>query len=275
MVDKPEISTFERLENLVREIEHAAVGYLPPSHERKDAYQGVSSPVDAILLGFFLSDHLHPETLKSFPPHIPVITTPPGADVIKPWKHFETIRIISSLSPWATSWKTPDLHPGGPLPIWLTPIFLPGRSELNFVFAIIWSHTINNEEVHEVILDSPHGVKPNEKTLNAFLNSEPKTRKLAMMHGLKESRTGGVLTTYGAKGGLALNRRVGGVEHWVVTHSSELEYTGVFMRVVGTSDTPRTIEWALEEEQKKDPSIERVELPNFVKVSNGGSTILK
>ncbi|KAF5659568.1 hypothetical protein FHETE_9352 [Fusarium heterosporum] len=274
MVNEPEVSTFGSIENLVREIEHVAVAYLPSVDRNQDVDLGVSSPVDAILLGFYLSDHLHPETLKSFPPHVPIIATPPAVDVIKPWKHFKTIRVISNLSPSATSWKTPDLHPGDPLPTWLTPIFLPGRSELNFVFAIIWSHTMGNEEIHEAILDSPHGVKPEEKTLNAFLDSEPKTKKLAMLHGLKESRTGGVLTTYGAKGGLALNRKVGGVEHWIVTHSSELEYTGVFMRVVGTKDTPRTIEWALEEEEKKDSNLERVALPNVVRVANGGSMIL-
>ncbi|WZH49813.1 uncharacterized protein QYS62_011028 [Fusarium acuminatum] len=273
MVNSPEISTFESLKNLVREIESAAAAHKLPADEQQGGQQD-SSPLDAILLGFFLSDHLHPQTLKSFPADIPVIATPPGINVIKPWNHFKTIRTISNLSPSATSWQTPDLHPGEPLPKWLTPIFLPGRSELNFVFAIIWSHTVDNEEIHEVILDSPHGVKGDEKTLNAFLNSEPKTRKLAMLHGLKESSTGGIQTCYGAKGGLALNRKVGGVEHWVVTHSSELQYTGVFMRIFGTKDTPRTIEWALEEEHKKDPSLERFEPPNFVKVANGGSTVL-
>ncbi|KAM0193398.1 hypothetical protein ACHAPA_004411 [Fusarium lateritium] len=273
MVDSPEISTFESLENLVREIESAAAAHKPSTDEQHDRQQD-SSPLDAILLGFYLSDHLHPQTLQSFPPDIPVIATPPGIKVIKPWNHFKTIRTISNLDPSATSWQTPNLHPGEPLPKWLTPIFLPGRAELNFVFAIIWSHTVDNETIHEVILDSPHGVKGDEKTLNAFLNSEPKTRKLAMLHGLKESSTGGIQTTYGAKSGLALNRKVGGVGHWIVTHSAEMEYTGVFMRIFGTKDTPRTVEWALEEEHKKDPSLERFQPPNFVKVANGGSTVL-
>ncbi|KAM0221394.1 hypothetical protein ACHAQD_005303 [Fusarium lateritium] len=273
MVDSPEISTFESLENLVREIESAAAAHKPSTDEHHDRQQD-SSPLDAILLGFYLSDHLHPQTLKSFPPDIPVIATPPGIKVIKPWNHFKTIRAISNLDASATSWQTPNLHPGEPLPNWLTPIFLPGRAELNFVFAIIWTHTVDNEEIHEVILDSPHGVKGDEKTLNAFLNSEPKTRKLAMLHGLKESSTGGIQTTYGAKAGLALNRKVGGVGHWIVTHSAEMEYTGVFMRIFGTKDTPRTVEWALEEEHKKDPSLERSQPPNFVKVANGGSTVL-
>ncbi|KAH7174683.1 uncharacterized protein B0J16DRAFT_348960 [Fusarium flagelliforme] len=274
MVENPGVPTFESLENVIREIEQAAAVRLPPFDEGGATQLSSDSPLDAILLGFYYSDHLHPPTLKSFPPEIPVITTPPGAEIIETWNHFKTIRIINSLDASATSWQTPDLHPGEPFPKWLTPVFLPGGNVLNFVFAIIWSHTVDGQEFHEAILDSPHGVNLEEKTLNAFLESEPKTRKLAMLHGLKESHTAGSMTTYGAKGGLGLHRKVGGVDYWVVSHSAHMAYSGFIMRALWTVDTHRSIEWALEEEQKNDPSSAKYERPNVVKVLNGGSKVL-
>ncbi|KAJ4034049.1 hypothetical protein NW761_012001 [Fusarium oxysporum] len=273
-VEKEGFSTFEGLENLIREIEQAASAHLPQKAQDQVVQQQSTRQLDAILLGFFYSDHLHPETLKTFPPEIPVIVTAPGAAIIEPWNHFKTIKIINNFDSSATTWNSPDLHPGDPVPSWFTPMMILGKSELNFVFAIIWSHTINGEEIHEAILDSPHGVQLDAKPLEAFLASEPKTKKLAMLHGLKESHTGGIQTCYGAKGGLGLHRKVGGVEHWVSTHSSELKYTGIFMRLVWTTDTPRTIEWALEEEKKEHPDEELSGPPNFINVPNGASTVL-
>ncbi|KAL4731773.1 hypothetical protein ACLX1H_000758 [Fusarium chlamydosporum] len=269
-VKYPEIPTFESLENAIREIERVAAVRLPLLDEGYATNAG-TSPLDAILLGFYYSDHLHPPTLKSFPSDIPVIATPPGAEIIETWNHFKTIRVINNLGPKATSWQTPNLHPGEPLPKWLTPIFLPGKNVLNFVFAIVWTHTVDGQEVHESILDSPHGVHLEEETLDAFLESEPETKKLAMLHGLKESHTGGNKTTFGAKGGLGLHRKVGGVDHWVVTHSAEMSYSGFIMRVLWTVDTHRSIEWALEEERKNDPKSHEYERPNVVRVPNGGS----
>ncbi|KAL6916581.1 hypothetical protein FSST1_008076 [Fusarium sambucinum] len=274
IANDPEIPTFESLENAIREIEQAAAVRLPSMEEGHDAQQCTANPLDAILLGFYYSDHLHPPTLKLFPPDIPVIATRPGAEIIDTWNHFKTVRVISDLDPSATSWQTPDLHPGEPLPKWLTPIFLPGSSILNFVFTIIWTHTVDGREVHEAILDSPHGIHLEEEILNTFLNSEPKTRKLAMLHGLKESHTGGRKTTFGAQGGLGLYRKVGGVDHWVVSHSAEMSYSGLIMRVLWTVDTHRSIEWALEEERKDDPESVKFKRPNVMTVSNGGSKVL-
>ncbi|KAJ4258190.1 hypothetical protein NW762_008336 [Fusarium torreyae] len=274
MVEDPEISTFEALEDLVRDIEQAAAVHNPQICQQQADQQCSPSPVDAILLGFHFSDHLHPQTLHTFPLDIPVIASPQAAALIKPWNHFKTIRTIHLLDPSETRWQTPDNHPGEPLPTWLTPILLPGKGVLHFVHAIIWSHTLDNEEIHEVIFQSPHGIQPDAKPLNAFLDSEPKTQKLAMLHGLKESFTAGVQTTYGAKGGLALHRKVGGVEHWLLSHNANMEYTGIFMRLSRTNDIQHTVEWTLEEGKKDGSSSEDYKEPNFARVPNGGSMVL-
>ncbi|KAF5027056.1 hypothetical protein F66182_825 [Fusarium sp. NRRL 66182] len=267
------ISDVKHIEAVAKEIEQAAAIHMNSQNHpfNKD---DSSQIIDAILLEFHIQDHLHEPTLRTFSPDIPVIATPRVAKIVQAWDHFTTIRVIQDLDPSATCWREPSIHPGEPLPAWLTPIRMPGHADLNFAFALIWSHTSDDQEIHEVILNSPHGVKVETGPLDAFIQSEPKTKKLAMLHGLKESHTGGVQTTFGAKAGLALYRSVGGVKYWIPSHSSRLDYRGVFMRVIWTIDTPRTVDWAVEQE-RKGGSVGDLERPNCVQIPNGGSMVLE
>ncbi|KAF5007633.1 hypothetical protein FDECE_6066 [Fusarium decemcellulare] len=273
----PELSDADAIEAVAREIEDAAVTHKPPPLQDGSVQGGRNGMVDAILLGFHFLDHLHEPTLRSFSGDIPIIAVPKAADIVRGLNHFKTIRTIQDLDSSAKSWRTPELHPGDPLPTWLTPIRLSGHHILNFCLATTWTHTVNGEEIHEVIFSSPHGTRLDEGPLNAFLNAEPKTEKLAMLHGLKESHSAGSQTTLGAKGGLALFRKVGGVKHWIPTHSSKLWYNGIIMRLTWTNDTWRTLEWALEEEHKESPDsrdARDLERPNLHEVANGESTVL-
>lgn len=273
----PGILDVEAVKGVVREIEDAAAIHLPQSGDvsaKASTEESDSGGIDAILLSFYLLDHVHEATLRTFSKDIPVIATPEAANIVRPWGHFETIKVIQDLQPLVQSWRTPELHPGKPLPVWLTPIRLPGFAVLNFSLAIVWTHTTNDEgEVHEVILTSPHGTRF-EGSLEAFRNAEPKTKMLAMLHGLKESYTFGRQTTLGAKGGLELYRKIGGVKYWILSHHSKLLYGGIFMYLSWTQDTHRTVSWMLEEEQKVDPDSAKKERPNIVEVDNGGSFVL-
>ncbi|KAM5342773.1 hypothetical protein ACJ41O_013739 [Fusarium nematophilum] len=271
----PAIPDPEAIQGVIQEIEDAAADHMSPSGQERSK-QGASGPgVDAILLGFHFSDHLHEATLRLFDPSIPVIASPEAAGIVRPWNHFKTIKLIQDLGPSAESWRSPELHPGDPLPSWLTPIRLPGHAVLNYCLAIVWTHpTDTGDEAHEVILQSPHGTRLGQGPLDAFLNAHPKTAKLAMLHGLKESHTFGSQTTLGARGGLAFYRKVGGVKHWVVSHNSRLLYEGFIMWLSWTNDTGRTLEWSLEEERKNSDGTEEREVPNVVQVDNGGLVVL-
>lgn len=273
----PGIPDAEAVKGVVREIEDAAAIHLPQSGDasaKAPKEESDSGGIDAILLGFHFADHIHEATLRTFSKDIPVIATPEAANTVRPWGHFETIKLIKDLEPSTKSWRTPELHPGEPLPSWLTPIRLPGFSVINFCLAIVWTHPTDDEgEVHEVILSSPHGTRF-EGSLETFRNAEPKTKILAMLHGLKESHTFGSLTTLGAKGGLEIYRKVGGVKYWLLTHHSKLLYGGIFIYLSWTRDTHRTVSWMMEEEQKADPDSAQKEKPNVVEVDNGGSFVL-
>jgi len=54
---------------------------------------------------------------------------------------------------------------------------------------------------------------------------------------------------FGATAGLKLWREMGGARYWVLSHTAQLGYAGVVMRVLGVYDTPRTVEWAVEQEK--------------------------
>jgi hypothetical protein len=242
-----------------------------------------SPDFDCIFLGFHYLDHLHEPTLRLFDKEVPVIATPEAIAALKPWNHFTTIRTIHNFDSSHPSWQDASLHPGDPFPSWLSAVRLPGHHELNYVTAIIWTHPSEDEDedasdVHEAILQTPHGTKLDVGPLQAFLESKPPTRKLAMLHGLKESRAAGSMNTYGAAGGLALYRHIGGAEYWVLTHHSSLSYSGIFMYLLYVHDTPRTVQWALEQEAKQSPTesqdARKGGTPNVVEVDNGGCLVL-
>lgn len=230
--------------------------------------------IDAILLTIDVPDHTHEPTLRTFNKNIPVIATSRPAAVVKAWDYFETIRIIPNFDSTAKSWRAAD---SGVLPPWLNFVHLTGRIHLSFCIAMIWTHnTEDGNEIHEVIFDSPHGTPLDQGPLQGFLDAEPPMEKLAMLHGFKESHALGIQTTLGVGGGLKLYRRLGGVKYWVPSHNSVLSYAGVLLRVLRVVDTPRTLDWGLEDEEKRlGKAVQEIGgKPNAVPVENGASFVL-
>lgn len=271
------ISTVEQIEAVIRQIEEAATADSSP-RPRKQAGSSYDGGIDAILLGFHYLDHTHEPTLRLFDPAIPVIATPEAAKMVQAWDHFATVKLIHDLPKSAKSWQSPDLYPGEPLPAWLRPIRLPGHWELNYCLTIVWTHsTADHQDVHEAILQTPHGSPLDAGPLDAFLKAEPSTEMLAMLHALKEGYSAWMLNALGVKAGIALYRKVGGTKYWLPTHNSELWYTGLFSWLININDVERTLDWGLEEEAKAAQmgSGDALERPNLVKVGNGQSYILE
>ncbi|OAQ61034.1 hypothetical protein VFPPC_02060 [Pochonia chlamydosporia 170] len=266
----PAFPTAEAVEAVARQIEDLASEYVLNRRMSNEVFNPASH-IDAILLTFHYYDHVHEASLREFSSNVPVIATPQAARIIKPWNHFSTIDIIHDFEEGATSWCTSGLHPGPRLPSWLTVLRLPGHREMNFCTAIVWTHMQDDgTEVHESILTSPHGTLLDRGPVQAFLDAEPKTRKLAMLHGMKETYIGGKKTSFGAKSGLELYRKLGGVKYWVLSHDSLLNYSGVFMRLSRTADIPRTLAWALDQEISEKPV-----RPDVYRVQNGRCLVLE
>ncbi|KAM0347349.1 hypothetical protein ACHAPU_004869 [Fusarium lateritium] len=263
------------VEDIIQEIEDAASSRIPAAQADAPAKDGpYHGNIDVIMLTFHFLDHVHEATLRTFDENIPVIATREAAAVVKPWNHFKIVSLSHDLDVSAKTWRSPELH-AEHLPDWLTVLRLPGHSTLNFCTALIWTHeTETGEEVHETILGSPHGMCLDQAPLDAFLNAEPKTEMLTLFHGLKENFSITGQTTYGAKGGLALYRKIGGTKNWILTHGSDLSYTGVFQYVARTVDVPRSLEWALEAERERGEGLGE-DVPNAYQVPNGGAVVLE
>ncbi|KAF5006466.1 hypothetical protein FDECE_7153 [Fusarium decemcellulare] len=269
------ITDVQGIEDIIQKIEEAAARHSSTKTARAPPKQGsYDGGIDAILLGFHFLDHVHEPTLRLFDGNIPVIASPEAAAIVKPWNHFRTIGTIHDINSSIKSWRSPELHPEH-FPDWLTIVRMPGDAVLTFCNAIVWTHlTDTNQEVHETLMVSPHGTRLDQGPLDAFLSAEPKTEMLAMLHGLKESHGITGQNKLGAKGGLALYRKIGGAKTWILNHDNDFTYSGAFLWITRTTDLPRSLEWAIEEERKQNEGSKDLEAPNFVQVDNGGAIVL-
>ncbi|KHN98296.1 uncharacterized protein MAM_04057 [Metarhizium album ARSEF 1941] len=271
----PAFPTADAVEAVARQIEDLAFEHVLNRRTSNEVFNPARH-IDAILLSFHYYDHVHEATLREFHGNVPVIATPQAARIIKPWNHFSTVAIIRDVQPAVdTSWRASELHPGRGLPPWITVLRLPGHREMNFCTAIIWTHMDDDDgiEVHESIFTSPHGTLLDQGPLQAFLDAKPNTRKLAMLHGSKESHIGGKQTSLGAKSGLALYRKLGDPKYWVLSHDLPLTYTGIFMRLSRAADTSRALEWALDQEMLEDRVHKK--RPDVFQVKNGACLVLE
>nr|OQO06400.1 hypothetical protein B0A51_17050 [Rachicladosporium sp. CCFEE 5018] len=237
----PSVLTPSDLEALIQDIEVAAGG------RKTTTGSNDQSAIDGILLGFRYNDHVHEPTLKLLHKRVPVIATPDAAAVVKPWCHFDTVTTFTNLAGDfdPASWRS---APSGCLPSWLNLLRFPGHHELNYCLLLVY-----------------------------FFDAEPAVEKLALLHGLKESYAIGHQNTFGAKAGLALHRAAGDPKYWVTSHNSPLLYSGALMHMLYVHDTPRTIDWAMEQEASALSSEQKVKgliKPNVIDVENGGCLVL-
>lgn len=258
------ISTAEAVDDLIREIEES----IAPS-----TYHPTGPLVDAIILGNALPDHFHEPTLRMFDSRIPIIAHQDAVTAMKPWNHFTDISLIPTVTADTTSRQ--DLPHPSSLPKYISPILIPGHAFTIYCFALIWTHS---SSTHELILQTPHGISlPQAPFLTTFLKSTPSliSRKpLALFHGLKENYSlGWRKEALGIQAGLALWRRLGGCEYFVVSHDSVLQYSGMLLNLLWVTDVPRTLEWALGLEREKDGKEGELR-PEPVRVGNGEGLVL-
>lgn len=239
-----------------------------PAEKDKENRPTYNRGIDAILVGFHFSDHAHWATLATFDPRIPVIATKQAAELIRPWNHFRQVEAIYDMTECDHSWQGSEKRLNT-LPEWLSVVHMPGHHELNFLLALIWTHAdADGQTVHEAIVSSPHGVWLDQVAVQAFLFSEPSTRKLAMLHCTKDGYAAGIQNTYGLSSGVALHEALGGCKYWITSHSSRKKYTGLLLRLAGQQDSLGSLE-----EEMKRQGVEG-EKPNLVDVVNGDALVL-
>ncbi|KAK1829749.1 hypothetical protein QBC39DRAFT_355813 [Podospora conica] len=283
------------VEDVARQIETAALystTIYPPSSSEDETKSG-PSPIDAILLTFNATDHMHEPTLRTFSPSIPVFCPDHVAAIVRGWGYFDTVIVTKDYDPAPITesgdrdedaWRS--LRPGddgedGGLPPWLSFFRVQGSFFLNLAFAVVYSSASPSRgESHEALLFVPHGIKVDAPAIGGFLEEWGDARKdvrksvLGLFHALHESFTMGVAVTYGVVGGLALDR-LARPRYWVKSHHALLVPGGVFPWLSWIKDVARTLTWGLEQEKKAEKGVSRSREPNVVEVENGGCFVLE
>ncbi|KAK7957368.1 uncharacterized protein PG986_006590 [Apiospora aurea] len=276
------VNSGDDVEQIAREIESKAV--------EADLVKGIGGEaelmVDAIIVSFHYTDHMHEASLRKFDRRIPVMAASEAAAIMEGWDYFQAVATMKDVGDEGSNWQA--LHPNGALPAWLTPFRLKGEHELNFATVLVWSHPgVDGGDdagaapttVHEALWVAPHGIRMDQPALQAFLRETTKTVDvLAMLHPLKESFTWGWQNVYGARGGLAIDRALKdkGPKYWVPAADAVLGYWGLIMLRVW--DIRRTLDWGLAEEERlageKGEAVTK-RRPNLVEVGNGASLVLE
>lgn len=279
------------VEDIARKIEaaaHYSTTIHPPSSGSHDETETGPSPIDAILLTFEATDHVHEPTLRTFPPPIPVFCTEQVAAIVRRWDYFDNVIVTKDYVAQTPDDRDEDawqrLRPGaednGGLPPWLSFFRVPGSFFLNLAFAIIVSSPVlSGGESHEALLFVPHGIKIDAPAIGGFLEEWGEARKdasksvLGLFHAMHESYTLGIAVTSGVVGGLALERLTR-PRYWVKSHHALLVTGGVFPWLSWIKDVARTLTWGLEQEKKNAKPGVRSDAPNLVEVENGGCFVL-
>lgn len=278
------------VEDVARKIETAAhySSTIDPPNSSHEATRGGPGPIDAILLTFEATDHMHEPTLRTFPPSIPVFCTEQVAAIVRRWGYFDTVIVTKDYVAQNPDDRDEDawrrLRPGdeddGGLPPWLSFFRVPGSFFLNLAFTIICSSpTPSGGETHEALLFVPHGIRIDAPAIGGFLEEWGEARKdasksvLGLFHAMHESYTLGIAVTSSFVGGLALERLTR-PRYWVKSHHALLVAGGVFPWLSWIKDVARTLTWGLEQEKKNPKLGVRTDAPNLVEVVNGGCFIL-
>lgn len=273
---------------IIREIE----GLAPPRDD-----EDPRPLTDAIFITSTNSDHLHPATLRTFAPAVPVFASAPAAPAVRALRRFHTVVTVNALdaggaggrasaddSSSSSSGDWRSLHPGTPLPPWLSLFLVPGESWLNYVSAVVWTHASDGEAdedvKHELLLNAPHGASSSAPSVRSLLASFAGGGHvvLALLAPLNESSMAGRTTVDGVKGSLALER-LAAPRYFVRSHDMLGTYSGLFAWLTGLKDVVRTLEWGLEQEVKdmvgKGEEEGEKRRPGFVEVPELGCLVLE
>lgn len=223
--------------------------------------------VDAIFINAEAPDHFHEPTLRTFRSEIPVFAIPAVAKTVITWDYFQNVYPYHDLDPSDPNWRA--LHPGHPLPPWLTVFRLYNKHPVHWAAVIVYSP---DETTNEALLWAPHGVPLDQPALTAFLtDTRPPIKVLGMLHAKFDNYLLWSRQTFGVEGGLALERLVK-PKYWVKSHDTVLIYSGVVGRML--RNIPRTLQSALDKE-RVDGRDAKAEMPRFVEAENGGSVVLE
>ena len=214
----PAVHTIDELDELLASIEGV-------TRERAAAR---TSLVDAVAISHEFTDHCHEATLRELPRDTPVFATELAADLIRSWRHFDTVVTTPGFSSQTSKWQEALKCPT--LPDWLgVGRVITAGNALYYHSAVIIAFQTkaagDGEDLESAaVIYSPHGIKATDL---AFLQSSGLTTR-ALLHGLHDVRIWmAKQLNLGALNGLEAVRACG-AKYWIATHD-EVKTGGGFI----------------------------------------------
>lgn len=214
------IATIADLNAALREVEGQ-------SRTSDTAGNDTASFIDLVVISHEFTDHCHRATLEELPPNTCVFAADLAAELIRSWKHFDSVITIPKLDT-GVHWS--KLTSVGSLPDWIGVgrLISPGNA-LYYHAAVAIAFNLDgkrhgldetgddNETLGEAVIYTPHGI--NSQDLEAVKSSGVQT--LALLHGLHDVRISFFVNhqqlNLGALNGI---RAVGasGAKYWIPSH---------------------------------------------------------
>lgn len=235
----PSVQTIDELNLLLAEAEQGGKQAAAAQKEAKAGSDGrLASLIDVVAISHEFTDHCHETTLKELPRETPVFATEKAAQLIRSWKHFDSVTTTPGFSSDTVDWqKTLSVSP---LPDWIGigRVITAGNALYYHSAVMIAFKTVapapnkggkkagdpsdNISHNTAAVVYSPHGIKATD--LASVKSAGIETRVL--LHGLHDV---GIWMTkqlnLGALNGLEAVR-ASGAKYWIATHDEEKEGGG-------------------------------------------------
>lgn len=196
----PTVQTMRELEEVLAELEEGTSG---------------ESHVDCVVISHEFTDHCHQATLLELPKNVPVVATEKAADLIRSWKHFDTVITTPGFSASTKDWR--DALVGTTLPSWLGigRVITEGNAlYYHSAVMIVFDLGSPTDTQPEAVIYSPHGIKgPDLAPVKAA-----GIKTLALLHGLHDVRIWMTAQlNLGALNGVQAVK-ASGARYWIATH---------------------------------------------------------
>lgn len=172
--------------------------------------------IDCVVISHEFTDHCHEPTLLELSKSVPVVATEKAADLIRSWKHFETVMTTPGFGPTTKNWRDALVDSSGKVPLWLGigRVTSQGNALYYHSAVMIVFDLSSTLSAPEAVIYSPHGIKGPD--LAHVQDSGIKT--LALLHGLHDVRIWMTAQlNLGALNGVQA-ARASGARYWIATH---------------------------------------------------------
>ncbi|KAK6853047.1 major facilitator superfamily protein [Apiospora arundinis] len=267
----PSVQTIDELNILLIEVEQGEEVAKEAKTQQQTDTSKPASLIDVVAISHEFTDHCHEATLKELPRETPVFATEKAAELIRTWRHFDSVITTPGFSSDTGDWqKTLSVSP---LPDWvgIGRVITAGNALYYHSAVMIAFKTVtpasnredddqssNTADAAAAVVYSPHGIKASD--LASVKSAGIETR--ALLHGLHDVRIWMTKQlNLGALNGLEAVR-ASGAKYWIATHD-EVKKGGGFIAPL-LRRTQYTVADAVQSETKnmgdKAPDYEFIEL---------------